>query len=398
MIIRKGAVAVLVLMLLLWAGNAYPAREIVIGEVSSLSGRFAKPGESVHQGVELAIDEANKAGGIGGRMIRLVTRDDGGNPQKAIEAAESLCLKDKAVALTGGYVDSLVGPVAEVAEKNRVPYVAAASLLTKLTGMGLQYFFRISNIHGYVEPMAEVISSLGAERAAIIHSVTPGATELSALLSEELSSRGMSVIAVEKFKPGTSDFTPLLLKVFKEKPEVLVSLGFLQDNLLMVKQMKENNLYPGAFMGAFGMENRSLIEDLGTDSDYLMGTTAWEDSVPLPGTGEVSEKYVNSFKEKFGMVPEPLTMHGYTAARVIIEALRKLEDRGGMVTRDDLRDAIRKTDLLLPMERVTFDERGEPRSYQRFVFQILDGRRHLLHPEELRQIKAKYPAPPWDQR
>ncbi len=398
MLIRRSIITALSLLVLV--GPAFPAaaQEIVIGEITSLSGRFSKPGESIDQGGELAVFEANKGGGIGGRMLKLVTRDDGGNPQKAIEAAESLCLKEKAVVLTGGYVDSLVGPVAEVAEKNGVPYVAAASLLTKLTGMGLEYFFRISNIQGYVGPMSEVITSLGAKKAVILHSVTPGATELASLLTAELTGKGMKVTAVEKFKPGTSDFTPLLLKAFREKPDILVSLGFFQDNLLMVKQLKENNLSPGAFIGSFGMENQSLIDDLGADSDYLLGTTAWESSVPMPGTEEMSREYVSLFKEKYGDEPEALTMHGYTAARVIIEAMKRLDGEGRPITSQALRDALKKTDILLPMENVQFEANGEPRNYQRFIFQIMGGRRNVLYPSEVRQTDARYPAPSWEKR
>lgn len=374
------------------------AEDIVLGEIASLSGQFAKPGGSIHQGVEVAVLEANREGGIGGRAIRLVVRDDAGDPMKAIESAEYLCLKEKALALTGGYVDSLVGPVAEVAEKYRVPYVAAASLQSKLTRMGREYFFRISNLEGYVKPIVEVISATGARRSAIIHPSTPGATELASLLSGGLGAAGLTLTATEIFRPGTSDFTPTLLKLLAGDPEVVISLGFFQDNLLMVKQLKENRLTPALFLGAFGMEYQSLVDDLGADAEHLVGTTAWEPGMSMPGTEAAAARYRDLFKEKFGLDPEPLTMHGYVAARVVIDALRRLSGEGKALSGTEIRDSLRRTDLLLPMERVKFDPTGEPLHYSRFVFQIVNGRHVTIYPPEVAASKIIFPSPSREQK
>lgn len=374
------------------------AQEIVIGEVASLSGRFAKPGGSIHEGVETAVHQINLAGGVGGHPVRLVTRDDGGDPQKAIEAAESLCLKEKVIALTGGYVDSLVGPVAEVAEKYKVPYVAAASLQSKLTQLNRKYFFRISNLEGYVNPMTQLIGSIGAESVAVVHSTTPGATELAALLTKHAGSGGISIIAVETFKPGTSDFTPMLLKTTREGPDILISLGFFQDNLLMVKQMKENGISPGLFIGAFGLEYQALIDDLGADTDYLVGTTAWEEGINVAGTEKMATAYLSAFRDKFGREPEPLTMHGYSSAMVIIDALDRLIGSGATPGREALSGFIRQTDLPLPMERIKFDDSGEPLYYTRYIFQIKNGRRMVIFPPEAATSRVEFPAPPWDKR
>jgi len=130
------------LPLLLVAAPVPAAERIVIGEIDSRTGQFAAQGSAIHQGVTLAIEEANARGGIAGRTLLLLSRDDEGKPERAVAAAEELTGQHGALALVGGYVDSLVGPVAEVADRGRAPYVAAASLDERLTAHGNRYFFR----------------------------------------------------------------------------------------------------------------------------------------------------------------------------------------------------------------------------------------------------------------
>ncbi|HEX7670251.1 MAG TPA: ABC transporter substrate-binding protein, partial [Polyangiaceae bacterium] len=120
------------------------AVELRIGEVNSLSGVLAAQGTAVHEGVVYAVSQFNAAGGLHGRPVKLITRDDGGRPDEATTAAQDLTARERVGALVGGYVDSIVGPVAQVAERERVPYVASSSLDQRLTQRGNAFFFRIS--------------------------------------------------------------------------------------------------------------------------------------------------------------------------------------------------------------------------------------------------------------
>ena len=120
--------------------------ELRIGEVASLTGALAAQGTAVHEGVVYAVSEVNAAGGVHGRPVELITRDDGGRPEEATTAAQDLTTRERVSALVGGYVDSIVGPVAQVAERERVPYVASSSLDQRLTQRGNAWFFRVSRL------------------------------------------------------------------------------------------------------------------------------------------------------------------------------------------------------------------------------------------------------------
>jgi branched-chain amino acid transport system substrate-binding protein len=384
-----GAPALILLFLLILTGSAAVAAEpLVIGEINPMTGALALQGTSVHQGIALAIEEQNARGGIEGRSITLLSRDDEGRPERALAAAEELTGRRGAVALVGGYVDSLVGPIAEVADRARVPYLATASLDERLTERGNRYFFRISSLSSYVRvTTGMILDTLKADNIAILYSHTPGAAQLARRQKETLEKAGVRVSVYEPFAPGLSDFTPFLIRIRDQGAQVLLSDTFFADHLLLVRQMAQAGITVRAFLGAFGMEFPSVIRELGPSSDGLYGTTAWQPEVnPGPQDTE-SRAFIDAYTKRFGGAPVPLSMHGYAAARALLAALGTAKRGGRPLTGEALRDALAAADVATPLGRVKFDSKGDPLFYERVVVQIQKGRHIVVYP------KARAAAP-----
>lgn len=372
---------------------------IKIGEINPLSGRFAKQGIEIHQGIEVAVAEANTAGGIGGNQLKLISRDDQSRPDVAISRAEELCSWQKVAAITGGYVDSLVGPIAAVTQKHKIPYVASASLQKELTQNKNPYLFRVSRLQGFVEPLCGILTEkIKPQRLAILYAATPGSTELAGDLESCLKQRGLMVRLVEKFRPGTPDFTPLIAKLAGMKIDVIVSGGFTPDHILFVRQLKENRMTPKAYIGPFGIAYGSFIQALGKDADYLYSTCAWHPGITVPGTEEASASFVNNFQKMFSQPPNTTNMHGYTSAKVLIAAMQNVLNNGQTLNGESIRQALTKLDLVLPMEHLYFDADGDPASYRHVVVQIQKGKLVVVYPPDRSTGQSVYPMPPWDQR
>jgi len=395
---KRFSLTVCIALLFLWNTAGFAAT-IKIGEINPLAGRFAKQGIETHQGIEVAVAEANEAGGIGGRLLQLISRDDQSQPDVAISRAEELCAWEKVAALTGGYVDSLVGPISQVAKKHKVPYVASASLQKGLVQIKNAYFFRVSRLQGFVEPLCGVlVERLQPERLAIIHAATPGSTELAQDLKHCLEFHNISVNLKEKFRPGTPDFTPLISKLKKMNIDVIVSGGFTPDHILMVRQLKENNVSPKAYIGPFGIAYESFIKEMGDDADYLYSTSAWTPDFTLPGTETASKAFVQRFRRMFNRQPNTTNMHGYTSAKALIEAMQNVLHRNQTLTGPNIRQALSDINLVLPMEHLDFDDRGDPRHYSHVVVQIKKGKLKVVYPKNRATSTAVYPMPTWDQR
>jgi branched-chain amino acid transport system substrate-binding protein len=375
------------------------AASIKIGDIHPLTGRLATHGLESHQGVVAAVVEVNEAGGILGRQVDLVSRDDQSLPDVAISRAEELCAREKVVGLTGGYEDSLVGAVSEVARKYQVPFVASASIQKELARHGNPFFFRVARLQGFVEPLCDFLSErLRPQRLAILHAATPGATEFAADLERCLQPRGIPVRLGEKFRPGTPDFVPLIAKLATLPADVIVSGGFFADHILMVRQLREQRLSPKAYIGPWGVAYETFLEEMGEDAEHIYGTSAWMPGITLSGTEAASRAFVERCRRLFKREPSSTTMHGYTAARALLAAIDAVLRRSQPLTGANVRQALAGLDLLLPMERLSFDERGDPRSYRHVVVQVQGGRFVVVYPPERANGSAVYPAPPWKQR
>ncbi len=400
---RKGSILKTLLGLLtigfLLPSASAPEIPIRIGAINPLTGQFAAQGRALHQGIQYAVEEVNRRGGLKGVKLALLTRDDEGRPERAVAAAEELLAKQKVVALVGGYVDSLVGPVAEVAERHKTPYLAAASLDERLVQRGFRYFFRMSSLEGYLDATAGAILHLfKAKRVALLSSNTPGASQLAARQRLILQKAGVEVPVYEFFTSGLSDFTPLLLRVRDAKVDVLLSNAFFADHLLMIRQLHGLRITVKAFLGTFGMEFPEVVKELGPLSEFLFGTTGWEPGVTLPGTEAESSAFVRGFRARFGTDPPPLAMHGYGAARALIAALEATLAKGLPPSGETLRNELANLDLLLPLERLRFAEGGEPLFYRRVLIQIQGGKPIVVYPPDRATGPVVYPMPPWKGR
>jgi branched-chain amino acid transport system substrate-binding protein len=327
------------LLLAFWCYSTFAvAATIKIGEINPLTGRLAKQGSEIHQGVAVAVAEVNDRGGLNGRQVELISRDDQSQPDVAISRAEELCGWKKVVALTGGYNDSLVGPISEVAKKYEVPYVASASLQKQLTQRENPYFFRVANLQGFVQPLCGILSeSLRPQRLALLHAATPGSTEFARDLRSCLQSRGIAVRLMEKFRPGTPDFTPLIAKLSSMNMDVIVSGGFFADHLLLVRQLKENRVSPKAYIGPFGIAYESFIRELGENAEYLYSTFAWNPGITNPGTEAASRDFVERFRSMFHREPNTTNMHGYTSTRAVLAAIQNVLNQKKPLTGPNIR-------------------------------------------------------------
>jgi len=376
------------------ARPAWATEPLVIGEINPRTGALALQGTSIHQGITLAVEEQNARGGIGGRRLSLISRDDEGKSERALAAAEELTGRHRAVALIGGYMDSLVGPVGEVADRARIPYLATASLDERLTQRGNRHFFRVSSLHAYVRVTTGIVRDVfKAERVAILYSQTPGASQLARRQKDLFERAGIRVVVFEPFSPGLSDFTPLLAGVRDQRADVLLSDTFFADHLLLVRQMAQGGIRIKAFLGAFGMEFPNVIRELGPASEGLYGTTSWQPGVTLGGREAESRAFIDAYARRFGSPPVPLSMHGFAAARALLAALEGLARAGRAITGESLRDALAAVDLETPLGRVKFDERGDPLFYERVIVQIQGGRHVVVYPRE-RATAPPAPVPP----
>lgn len=343
------------------------ASPVVLGEVDPLTGPLAASG--FHNGIQLAVEQANEAGGIRGRQIRLLVRDNQSRPDLAASAAQRLVTSDHAVALVGGFVDSLVAPVAAVANSRQVPFVAAASLAKELTSSSNRYFFRVSNLAPFTASTVEFVRSKHAAKVGIIYSSTPGSKQLAQDQRAALQDAGVVVSPFQSVTIGGQDFAPLLARVKETSPDALLvddpSEG---DAILMAKQMRALGIRPPVVLFTYGLEP-STLSAMGPVADGLYATVAWEDGLPVGG--EPGASLGQAYRQRFKEVADEGAAHGYAAAAALIEAMRTLAP--DQIRSQQVTGALRTISVDTPLGTVRFTPTGDPSAYRRYVVQVQGG-------------------------
>jgi branched-chain amino acid transport system substrate-binding protein len=327
---------------------------ILLGEVGSLTGSEAAFGISTRNGIELALEEANAAGGVKGKKLAVRVYDDQSKPEEAAVATTRLITQDKVVAILGEVASSNSLAMGPIAQEAKVPMVSPSSTNPKVTQVG-DYVFRVCFIdpfQGFV--MAKYAhDELKFKKVAILTDKKSAYSEgLTDVFQRKFAEMGGKIVGVEAYSKGDTDFRAQLTNVKKLKPEGLYVPGYYQDVAIIAEQARELGLKV-TMMGGDGWDSEKLFELGGSavDGSYVSNHYSADDPTPRV------QDFIAKYKAKYGAVPDSLAALGYDAARVVIEAMKRSADLTGPA----LRDAIAATrDFPGVAGTITLDENRNP--------------------------------------
>jgi len=332
-----------------------PTREIVVGEYGSLTGTEATFGQSTHNGIALAVEEINRAGGIGGQKIRVITEDDQSKAEEAANAVTKLISSNDVVAILGEVASSSSLAAAPICQSNKVPMITPSSTYPAVTLKG-NYIFRMCFIDTYQGPVLArfIANDLKAKRVAVFTDVRSDySTGLAAAFEPVLTSLGGTVVARQSYAKGDSDFRAQLTSIKASNPDVLFVPGYYNDVGPIAVQARDLGM-TAPLVGGDGWESPKLIEIGGRALDGCMYSNHYHSDDPAPAVRE----FVTKYQQRFGARPDSLAALGYDAVRVLGDAMRRA---GPNFDRAKLRDAIAATKGFNVVTGViTFDENRNP--------------------------------------
>lgn len=369
---------------------AAPAGDTVtVGIILPLSGGQAKFGEVEKKSFDMALDEINTAGGVNGKKLVFMYEDDTGRPDVGRSAAEKLINKDKVVMLGGGYSSSVTFAVAGVAQQNRLPFLINTGSADKITEQGWEYIFRLnppaSEYPKAVESfLTEVVKP---KSAAILFENSNFGTSSSKEFNETCQRLGIEVVLLEGYEHGGVDFKPLLVKVKEKNPDIVYMVSYLMDASLLMKQSKELQIMPKAFIGGgAGFTLPEFIENTGSAGNAVFSATLWYQTLPYPGAKEYYDKFVKLYDG-------PTEYHGaeaYAAAFVIADTLKRAKS----FSAEDIRQALAETDMTTvfgPVKFKAYDTKTNQNDVATYMVQWIDGNLELVWPETHASKKYMYP-------
>jgi branched-chain amino acid transport system substrate-binding protein len=317
---------------------------IKIGANLELSGGVASYGQSIEEGLKLAIEEINKDG-IDGKKLELVTFDNKSDAAEATNGAIKLISQDKVAAIIGAATSTNTLAQVEIAQKNKTPLITPTgtnSTITFKDGVLNDFVFRTCFIDPFQGTVAANFASkdLKVKNAAIIiDSSSDYSKGLAASFQESFEGSGGKIVAEEAYVAKDTDFNAILTNIKAKNPDFIFLPGFYEEVGLIIKQARSLGI-DVPVMGGDGWDSPTLVDIAGAgalNNTFITNHYSSGDSDPKV------QDFVKAFQGKYdGKSPDAFAALGYDTAYFLADAIK----RAGGGDPEKIRKALEETDGL----------------------------------------------------
>ena len=333
-IMALAGVLLLVVMTVSFVGcSKTDSDTIKIGGIFPLSGPVAVYGIEAKNGIELAIEEINAAGGVNGKMLELVGEDDEGSPEKSVNVYKKLVTKDKVEYIIGSLTSGCAAAIAPLAQAQKVLMLAPAATLTSITEAG-DYVFRAC----FIDPFQGTVGgrfaaeNLKAKNAAILYDI---GNDYSIGLYENFKiafeKAGGQVVAAESYSTGDKDFNAQLTKIKTANPDVVYLPDYYGTVALIAKQLRAQGI-TAPMIGADGWDG--IIDNAG--DEVLNGF--YSNHYAADSTDPRVVNFVKAYEAKFNSTPVSFAALAYDCVFLLKDAMEKSGKADATALKDTLKD------------------------------------------------------------
>lgn len=312
------------------------ADNLRIGALVPLTGDLQDYGETSRNGIRLAVDEINAAGGVLGEDIQLVGGDTQTSPQAGVDAAQRLASVEGVHAFVGALSSGVTIPVAQsVSRQEGIPQISGASTSPVITDLDDDDFlFRTVPSDAFQGiALAEIAEESGYSNLSILYINNDYGLGLAENFRDAFEARGHTVSEMAAYEPGQSSYRGELRRVSRGDTEGLVLIGYPENGQTILRQAVEGGMFEN-FVFTDGLQSPDMINAIG--AEFMEGAVG---SVPraledTPG----AQHFEAAYSEAYGEVPpQPFMDTAYDAIYLIALAAQQ----AGVLDRTAIRDNLR---------------------------------------------------------
>jgi branched-chain amino acid transport system substrate-binding protein len=329
------------------AAVSFAADTIRIGLQGPLTGGSSPMGVSMRDGAKLAVNEINAKGGIMGRKIEMIERDDEAKNERGVQIAQELINKEKVVA-TVGYINSGVALASQrFYQEAKIPVmnnVATASVITKqFADQPENYVFRNSANDTIQSGMIveELISRRKYTKVAILADATNYGQLGREDLEKALKAKGITAVAIEKYNIKDVDMTPQLLKAKDAGAEVVITYGIGPELAQIANGMVKLG-WKVPMMGSWTLSMANFLDNAGPNADGAVMPQTFIQEGNTPKRKSFIEAYQKAYKVK--RIPSPVSAaQGYDSVYLLAAAMKQAKSTDGpavLKALEDLKDPV----------------------------------------------------------
>lgn len=306
------------------------------------TGTSAAGGEIVENGVQMAVDEINEAGGIDGKwMIELIVEDNQNDPSTSVNCMEKLCNQDNVDVVISATASSCCLADMEVTRQAKVPELAPASTAASLTEQGNEYFFRtaVTDSSNVVCLYDYLTGTMGGSRIAVLYESNDFGNGGYQLLQDYAGEYGVEIIDAQAYNVGDVDFSVQLTQIKEEAPDAIFVWGHYEEVTIMCKQMAQYEV-DIPMMGT-GYNSPYLTEMGGEYVEGIMLSTCYTTADPDEDVQAFDKKYMDLYGAAYDqnapqsydtvyMIADAVTRAQSTDSEAIQKALTEMKDFDGL--------------------------------------------------------------------
>jgi branched-chain amino acid transport system substrate-binding protein len=314
---------------LVWSGTTLAADAIKIGVSGPFTGGSAPMGVSMRDGVRLAAAEINAKGGVLGRKIELVERDDEAKNERGVQIAQELINKDK-VAATVGFINTGVAQAAQrFYQQAKIPVmnnVATGSIITQqFAAQPENYVFRNSASDQIQSAMIvqEAIDRRKFKKVAILADSTNYGQLGREDLEKALTAKGIKPVAVEKFNIKDVDMTAQLLKAKQAGAEVVLTYG-IGPELAQIANGMEKLGWKVPLIGSWTLAMANFIDNAGKNGEGTRMPQTFIQDASTPKRKAFIDAYIKAYNPANGRMPSAVSAaQGYDSIYLLAAAMKQ---------------------------------------------------------------------------
>ncbi len=320
--------------LLLTINGSALADNLKVGALMPLTGGLQAYGESCVNGMRMATDEANAAGGVTGKQVEVITADTQTKAQPSIDAAKKLVSISQVAGIVGALSSGNTMPVAQsISSTEGVPQISPASTAPTITTLeDNDYLFRTVPSDAFQGVgLAQVVKQQGTDKVAVLYVNNDYGSGLADSFSSSFTG---SVTSSAAFEPGQASYRGELLAAAKGEPQALLLIAYPDDGgIIILKQALEEELF-SKFIFTDGMKAEKVIEQIGADLlEGAYGTS------PKALESDASQAFKTLYEKKYGeLPPRPFIDASYDATAILLLATARAGSNDGSAIRDAMRE------------------------------------------------------------
>jgi branched-chain amino acid transport system substrate-binding protein len=314
------------------------AADIKIGVAEALTGGAAQYGQSIRNGFQLAADQINAAGGIGGDKILLVIEDEQGKKEEAINAFKKLIFQDKVLMLFGPTLSNSAQAADPIAQGAKTVVFGTSNTADGITSIG-DHVFRNSVTEADVLPVTikTAVKKAGIKKVAVLYGNDDVFTKSGYdNFKKALDDLKIPVTTTETFAKGDVDFKAQLTKIKATNPDAVVLSALIAEGAPIMVQARQLGLAVPV-IGGNGMNSVKVFDLAKGASDDLWVGSPWS----IENKTKENGAFIDAYTQKFKSPPDQFAAQSYDALYIAAAALKKVKLTGDLAKdRAAVRDAL----------------------------------------------------------